>query len=77
MIKLYFHIIHPNYNTKTHDNDAALVFLQSSLPLNSGSIRSIGLIPQETVLPAGEKVTVTGWGYLQVNYKQFILMKVR
>ncbi|XP_026481289.1 mite allergen Der p 3-like [Ctenocephalides felis] len=66
VISLESLIIHPNY-APGPDNDAALVSLKSPLPLNGGSIRSIGLIPQDTVIPAGEEVTVTGWGYLRQN----------
>nr|AAD21834.1 trypsin-like serine protease [Ctenocephalides felis] len=63
---LYWYI-HPNYDSQSTDFDVSVVRLLSSLNLNGGSIRPARLVDSGTDLPAGEMVTVTGWGRLSEN----------
>lgn len=63
---LYWYI-HPNYDSQSTDFDVSVVRLLSSLNLNGGSIRPARLVDSGTDLPAGEMVTVTGWGRLSVR----------
>ncbi|XP_026143823.1 ST14 transmembrane serine protease matriptase a isoform X2 [Carassius auratus] len=54
-------IPHPYYNHYTYDNDIALMELDS--PVTYGAtIRPICLPTATDVFPAGETVTITGWG---------------
>uniref|UniRef100_A0A8C0Y6F8 ST14 transmembrane serine protease matriptase a n=2 Tax=Cyprinus carpio TaxID=7962 RepID=A0A8C0Y6F8_CYPCA len=54
-------IPHKNYNSYTYDNDIALMELDSPVTF-SATIRPICLPSATDVFPAGETVTITGWG---------------
>uniref|UniRef100_A0A8C2B309 Suppression of tumorigenicity 14a n=1 Tax=Cyprinus carpio TaxID=7962 RepID=A0A8C2B309_CYPCA len=54
-------IPHKNYNSYTYDNDIALMELDSPVTFNE-TIRPICLPSATDVFPAGETVTITGWG---------------
>ncbi|XP_051745749.1 chymotrypsin-like protease CTRL-1 [Ctenopharyngodon idella] len=57
-------ITHPNYDSKTIDNDIALVQLNSSVPF-SDYIKPVCLAAAGSVFDAGTESWVTGWGKLQ------------
>uniref|UniRef100_A0A8C2C877 Suppression of tumorigenicity 14a n=1 Tax=Cyprinus carpio TaxID=7962 RepID=A0A8C2C877_CYPCA len=54
-------IPHKNYNSYTYDNDIALMELDSPVTF-SETIRPICLPAATDVYPAGETVTISGWG---------------
>ncbi|XP_016375881.1 suppressor of tumorigenicity 14 protein homolog [Sinocyclocheilus rhinocerous] len=54
-------IPHKNYNSHTYDNDIALMELDSPVTF-SATIRPICLPTATDVFPAGETVTISGWG---------------
>ncbi|XP_026481286.1 trypsin-like [Ctenocephalides felis] len=58
-------VIHPDYDSKEQDRDVAIVFLETPLELNGGSIRTINVIGRNVKVPNNANLTVTGWGYLQ------------
>ncbi|XP_030592409.1 prostasin-like [Archocentrus centrarchus] len=57
-------IIHPNYNSKTFDNDIALLQLSSTVQFNN-YIRPVCLAAQGSNFPAGTTAWLTGWGNIQ------------
>uniref|UniRef100_A0A4X2L425 Transmembrane serine protease 11D n=1 Tax=Vombatus ursinus TaxID=29139 RepID=A0A4X2L425_VOMUR len=57
-------IIHPNYISETHENDIALVELNSGVTFNK-NIHRICLPQANQNIPVGASVYVTGWGSLQ------------
>ncbi|XP_050991486.1 ST14 transmembrane serine protease matriptase a [Labeo rohita] len=54
-------ISHPSFNAYTFDNDIALMELDSPVTY-SETIRPICLPTSKTVFPAGETVSISGWG---------------
>uniref|UniRef100_A0A672K6N5 Suppressor of tumorigenicity 14 protein homolog n=1 Tax=Sinocyclocheilus grahami TaxID=75366 RepID=A0A672K6N5_SINGR len=54
-------IPHKNYNSHTYDNDIALMELDSPVTF-SATIRPICLPTATDVFPAGETVSISGWG---------------
>lgn len=80
MKRLEAFFVHPQYNSQTQDNDAAVVRLSSPLSMNSGSIRPIKLVNSGVELRGGTRVTVSGWGRLTVNMiedlKKIIYLKL-
>ncbi|KAK2895025.1 hypothetical protein Q8A67_012254 [Cirrhinus molitorella] len=54
-------IPHPSYNPYTYDYDIALMELDSPVTY-SETIRPICLPTSKTIFPAGESVSITGWG---------------
>lgn len=60
-------IIHPQYNRRNLDKDAALINLDSPLPLNGGSIRVARLINSGAIVLPGRLLTASGWGYIRVS----------
>lgn len=63
-IKITKIIIHPEYNTKTNDNDIALVKLQSSPYLNQ-RVRAACFPSLNTKFGPNDECYVTGWGSLK------------
>ncbi|XP_072477009.1 transmembrane protease serine 11D [Notamacropus eugenii] len=57
-------IIHPNYISETHENDIALVELNSEVSFTR-NIHRICLPAANENIPVGATVYVTGWGSLQ------------
>ncbi|TRY92079.1 hypothetical protein DNTS_005868, partial [Danionella cerebrum] len=55
---------HKDYNTKTNENDIALVKLESPLKFNE-CVRPVGILDHN--LPSLESCTVTGWGAIREN----------
>eukprot|EP00095_Tigriopus_kingsejongensis_P010773 maker-scaffold1742_size29367-snap-gene-0.3 protein:Tk10773 transcript:maker-scaffold1742_size29367-snap-gene-0.3-mRNA-1 annotation:"tripsin " len=56
-------VIHPNYNSKTEDNDFALVKLNRSVSFDSSTVvRPICLPIEDLTESEGKSVTVSGWG---------------
>ncbi|XP_026481361.1 trypsin-7-like [Ctenocephalides felis] len=60
-------INHPKYNDTNYDNDVSLLYLESPLTLNGITIRTISLIEPGVIMPQGEIVRITGWGYTKIN----------
>uniref|UniRef100_A0A3Q3GCR8 Transmembrane serine protease 5 n=1 Tax=Labrus bergylta TaxID=56723 RepID=A0A3Q3GCR8_9LABR len=57
-------IFNKNYNHRSHDNDIALIKLQT--PLNfSDTIRPVCLPQYDSDLPGGTQCWISGWGYTQ------------
>jgi len=54
-------IVHPQWNSRTVDNDVAVLWFANALPLGP-RIRAIRLPPQGAPVIAGATATVTGWG---------------
>ncbi|XP_067419602.1 serine protease 27-like, partial [Emydura macquarii macquarii] len=59
-------IPHPDYQTRTHVADIALVKLKEPAPFTK-SIRPISLPGASLQFPAGKGCWVTGWGNVEVN----------
>ncbi|XP_026063666.1 trypsin-like [Carassius auratus] len=57
-------IVHPSYNSSTHDNDIGLIQLSSPVTLTD-YIRPICLAAAGSNFSAGTETWVTGWGKLQ------------
>ncbi|XP_063328802.1 prostasin-like [Pelmatolapia mariae] len=57
-------ITHPNYNSKTNDNDIALLRLSSTVEFNN-YIRPVCLADAGSDFPAGTTTWVTGWGNIR------------
>lgn len=53
-------VIHENYNPGLSENDIALIYLSSSLPINQVTIRPVKFASQ--VPKSGAFAVVTGWG---------------
>ncbi|XP_026481287.1 trypsin-7-like [Ctenocephalides felis] len=56
-------INHPKFNDTNYDNDVSLLYLETPLHLNGITIRTISLIEPGVIVPQGEIVRITGWGY--------------
>ncbi|XP_048055252.1 tryptase-like isoform X1 [Megalobrama amblycephala] len=59
-------IVHPSYNSKTNDNDIALLRLSSVVTFNN-YIRPVCLAAQNSVFSAGTSSWITGWGDVQAG----------
>lgn len=59
-------INHPDYNSKTSDNDIALLRLSSAVTFNN-YIRPVCLAEKGSDFPAGTTTWVTGWGRIGSN----------
>ncbi|KAF3699712.1 Tryptase [Channa argus] len=57
-------IVHPNYNSKTNDNDIALLRLSSSVTFTD-YILPVCLAASDSTVGAGTTCWVTGWGDTQ------------
>jgi len=58
---------HPQYNGSTIDNDVAVLWFATALPLGP-RIRPIRLPAQGTPVPHGAIATVTGWGVTREGF---------
>ncbi|CAH0721519.1 unnamed protein product, partial [Brenthis ino] len=54
--------LHPNYNGKTYNNDAAIIHLDSPLEIDGVRTKIIHLAEAGKQVNPGQYVTVTGWG---------------
>jgi len=59
------YIQHSNYNSKTMDNDIALIPLKKSIDFDNSDIRPICLPPKNAGDFVGDVATVIGWGALK------------
>ncbi|CAM4626246.1 unnamed protein product [Leuciscus chuanchicus] len=57
-------IVHPSYDSNTHDNDIALLRLSSTVTFND-YIRPVCLAAQNSIFSAGTSSWITGWGDVQ------------
>ncbi|OTF72813.1 Group 3 mite allergen-like protein (serine protease) [Euroglyphus maynei] len=56
---------HEKYDSWTIDNDIALIKLQSPMTLDQKNAKSVQLPSQGSDVKVGDKVRVSGWGYLK------------
>lgn len=59
--------LHPNYNRKTYDNDAAIVNLDSPLEIDGVKTKIIHLAEAGKEVNPGQYVKVAGWGATSVS----------
>ncbi|XP_067314563.1 trypsin-like [Pseudorasbora parva] len=57
-------IVHPSYDSNTHDNDIALLRLSSAVTFND-YIRPVCLAALNSSFPSGTSSWITGWGDVQ------------
>lgn len=56
---------HENYDSMTIDNDVALIKLKTPMTLDQTNAKPVPLPPQGSDVKVGDKIRVSGWGYLQ------------
>lgn len=66
---IVFWIIHPKYDSQTTDYDVSLARALFGFFQNGVTVRPARLVDAGAELPAGEMVTVTGWGQTSVRTK--------
>nr|ACK76292.1 Der f 3 allergen [Dermatophagoides farinae] len=56
---------HENYDSMTIDSDVALIKLKTPMTLDQTNAKPVPLPPQGSDVKVGDKIRVSGWGYLQ------------
>ncbi|KAJ8946729.1 hypothetical protein NQ318_020823 [Aromia moschata] len=59
-------VYHPQYNWEHDDYDAVLLRLNATV--SSPYAQIIEMVPQGSLLPQGENITVVGWGWINEDY---------
>jgi hypothetical protein len=66
------YLFHPLFNYVTLDYDVGVINLDSNpLPLNNSTIKAVKLAEEDSTVPDGSVVTVTGWGTTSVIYNAY------
>ncbi|CAK1551976.1 unnamed protein product [Leptosia nina] len=58
---------HPMYDSTTSDYDVGLVKLRKRINIDGKNTKKVTLVARNTAIPAGQNVTVTGWGATSEN----------
>ncbi|XP_045492083.1 trypsin-like [Colias croceus] len=58
---------HPRYNARTSDYDVGVVTLRQRIPLDGTNMKAVTLVSRGASVPAGDNVTVSGWGATSEN----------
>ena len=65
-INKYNHIIHPDFNSTTLENDVCKLMLNSSLNITKDQVEGIELNTEDPIF--GSQCIVSGWGAVMVSF---------